>query len=190
MNVEDASHHAAAPGRVPGAPDAVAHMGVGVVVDAGFTQGPDESAELFDLLIPPWQIEGDLRNVVDCVVGNAVNLDTVGSKAVFETAVEIGVVIRCLDSRDHRPLDAELLQVLQVLVSGCGVHVGSELNTGAGSLVAGNTAQRVDQLCRDCRHAQTSSEARPVSFGGGAKIDISSSCSQTLVKSVKETANI
>ena len=54
---------AATTDRMPRTPDAVAHMGIGIIVDPGRTEVADELDKLLDLLIAARQVERDLRQL-------------------------------------------------------------------------------------------------------------------------------
>src|SRR5205807_5435019 len=57
------------------APDAVAHVGVGGVVDAGLAEIAKVLLVLFDLLIAAGKVQGDLRHVVDAGIADVPDRD-------------------------------------------------------------------------------------------------------------------
>ena len=81
FDVEHAGVHTTAAWHMPCAPDAVAHVGVGVVFDAGRAQIANELFEFFDFGVTTRQIEGHFGGIVHAEVGNTVDFEPVVPKA-------------------------------------------------------------------------------------------------------------
>jgi len=128
--LDAAAHRAAA-----GGPDAVAHVGVGGVVDARLAHGADVVQVLGDLGVAAGEVECDLFHVVQRVAGEAIDAQAEGLEALAQPHVGVvGVVLVPVEAR-HHPLDAELLDELQVLVAGRGGHLRGDLDAGLGGEV-------------------------------------------------------
>src|SRR5262249_41356115 len=76
LQVEGASRRAATRGLRRCAPDAIAHVGVGGVEDAGLGQVAKIGFVLLDLLVAAWQIQSHFRHVVNVAVSDVPNLQT------------------------------------------------------------------------------------------------------------------
>jgi hypothetical protein len=61
-------------------------------VDAGGADVRDEVAQILDLLVAAWQAQRNLRLVVDVVLGDAVDLQTVLRTALLEANVPRNIV--------------------------------------------------------------------------------------------------
>ena len=112
FDVQDPRRHAAATGCMPRAPDAIAHMGVGIVVDPGRAKVADKLNKLLDLLVAAGQVEGDFGDIVDRMIGDAIDLQIVFGQALLALFVVFGGVQFALVDNTHRPFDVELLQEL------------------------------------------------------------------------------
>ena len=82
VDVQRARIHATASFDAIGRPDSVAHVRIGIVVDARLAEVAYKLLELFDFGIALGQVERDRRNVVHAVIGDAVNLDAAIAKAL------------------------------------------------------------------------------------------------------------
>ena len=128
FDVEHAGTHATAAWHMAGAPDAVTHVGVGIVFDASGAEIANESFEFFDFGVTTRQIEGHLGGIVHAEVGNTVDFEPVVPKAFDQPFVKIkGVQFGVVDAH-HGPFNAELLVILQIFVAGVGMGLDGELN--------------------------------------------------------------
>ncbi len=142
FDVEHAGAHATTTWYMAGAPDAVAHVGVSVVFDAGGTEIANESLELFDFGVTTGQIEGHFRGIVHAEVGNTVNFEPVVTKSFDQPFVKVeGVQFGVIDAY-HGPLDAELLVILQIFVAGIGMGLDGELDACGTGEIARHGAHR------------------------------------------------
>ena len=104
--------HTAATGGAPGRPDAVAHVGIGVVHDARRADVADKSLKFLDLGVATGEIERDLRHIMHTHVGDTVDLQAEVAKTLDQALIKINRMLLLVADADHGPLDAELLKKL------------------------------------------------------------------------------
>src|SRR5262249_54856182 len=113
-------------------PDAVAHVSVSAVRNAGFAQVADVVQVLFDLLVAAREIEGDLRHVVKAAArprtaADVVDLEAAGFPFLPQRDEAFGGgVFRSGGEAD--PSDPQLLEIGHVVV-GCRTGAGADLDT-------------------------------------------------------------
>ena len=151
--VQAARRRAAAHGTAHfAAPDAVAHVGVGGVMDARLAQVGDVLEVLVDHAVSVFQAQRDVGHVVQLVAGQAVDLQTMLAQRVADGLVAGGGVLGHLVRADHHPLDAHLLQKAHALhvqldsaalipVDGA-LHLGAHLDARAAVDIAGDGLHR------------------------------------------------
>ena len=125
--VERPCRRTASSGFAVAAPDAVAHVRVGRVKDAGPGQVAQIALVLLDLLVAARQVQRHFGHVVNIAVADVPHLQP-GS---FHPLLQADEVLRCCSlapARDAHVLDAELLRELQVFVSGLAGNLQRHLN--------------------------------------------------------------
>ena len=107
-------------------PDAVAHMGIGGIMDSRRAQITDILQVFLDFLIAPGQIQRDLGHVVAAVVSQAVDSSVHG----FQNARGARYISPLYDLRvtyaGHNPFNTQLLDELNVLITGFGRELGAD----------------------------------------------------------------
>ena len=126
VQVEAAGRGAAAGGLALRAPDAVAHVGVGRVRDAGAAEVPDVALVLLDLGVAAGQPEDDGVLVVDVAVAEAVDLDAGLAEEVAAAGVVVVARVGGVGPADD-VLHAHAAHEVQVLRSRLGRHLGGDL---------------------------------------------------------------
>ena len=118
------------------APDAVAHVGVGGVVDAGLAEVADVLLVLFDLLVAARQIEGDLGHVVDAGVADVPHGDAGVGVALLDLLEALGGA-QVGGGADADVFGADLLEKQELLVGGGGGGLGAEFDAGGARMHGG-----------------------------------------------------
>ena len=107
-------------------------MCVRVVRDPRFSEVADKGGKLLNLFVTAGKVERHFGHVVHTVVADAVDLQTVFGEARLELLVVTRILILVLLHPHHRPLDAELLHELQILVRCPIIGLRSQLDAGGG----------------------------------------------------------
>ena len=84
FHVESAGRRSAAGRFTRAAPDAVPHVGVGRVEDAGLGEIAQEALVLFDLLVAARQVQRHFLHVVDVAVADVPDFQAGGFDSLFE----------------------------------------------------------------------------------------------------------
>ena len=108
-------------------PDAVAHVRIGRIENAGLGKIAQILFVFFDLLVAPGQVQRHFRHVVHIAVANVPNLQSLGFRSLLP-ANEIfgGRLVASAGNIDV--LNTQLLRKLQVLVTGIGGHLKRKLD--------------------------------------------------------------
>ena len=117
------------------APDAVAHVRVGGVVDAGLAQVAQVLLVLLDLLVAPGQIERHLRHVVDAGVADVPHRDAGIRVALLDLQEAFGGAQVGRGGHAH-VFSADLLEKKQLVVGGLGRSLRAQLDA-RGTLMHG-----------------------------------------------------
>ena len=103
----------------PAAPDPVAHVRVGGVLDARLGEVPQVVFVIFDFLVAPRQVQRDFRHVVDAQVKDVPHGDAALRVALLDLHEALGGAhVRWRNDADEP--DAELFQKQQLLRRGSG----------------------------------------------------------------------
>ena len=109
------------------APDAVAHVGVGGVVDPGLAQVAEVLLVLLDLLVAAGQVQRDLRHVVHAGVADVPDRDAGVGVALLDLQEAFGGA-QVGGGADADVLGADLLEEQELLVGGLGGRLRAQLD--------------------------------------------------------------
>ncbi len=129
LHPEGARRRPATRGLARRAPDAVAHVRVGGVVNARGGQVPEVILVLLDFLVSAGKIQRHFRHVVDVTVADVPDLEARGFDAFLEVAE--GLQSRpCAARRDVDVLDAELLGPREIFLGRVCAQLKGDLDSG------------------------------------------------------------
>src|ERR1019366_5760047 len=120
----------AADGGAPTAPDAVAHVGVGGVVDPRLAQIANVLLVLLHFLIAARQIERHLGHVVNAGIADVPHGDAGIGVALLDLQEALGGA-QVRSGADTGVFGADLLEKQKLLVGRCGTGLGAEFDSGS-----------------------------------------------------------
>ena len=139
-------------------PDAVAHVRVGGVADAGLPEIAQVLLVFLDLLVAAGEVERDLGHVVDARVADVPDRDARVRVALLDLHEALGGA-QVRRRADAHILGAELLEEQQLLVGGVRRGLHAQLDAGRGRLLR---VQRTTGQCSAERATRHPSKVSPV----------------------------